>query len=219
MATKSSNLPALLPDREALDCAVITSEHVFLTNQQQKDRVWNLFSRYNGTRAAPNYTRESFERAVTTGRMSHGVLIVKYNGDDAAFACLTQFRNWLIVTRYAQLGLSGLPIGSGGLLPLVVRYAESMKLDGVAFTFNEYNLILRDIFAGNKCVKPVRFWRKKYDRYRDHKIFVTAGEIMDRTISIEHPIFFNSTVQYATYIPFKNTVPPFVRHEKQKTTS
>ena len=208
-----------MPTREQLFNAVITTEVLDVYNNASAEKVWALFEKYNGRRSADNYTREAFIRSIHKGRMSDGVLVVKYNGEDVAFCCMTQYRGWLFLTRHVQYGMRGLPIASGVLIPAAVEVAKQKKLDGVTFAFNDHNKVIRDIFAGGKCVVPARFSRPRYDQIRDHDIFKTASETMASIISIEHPIFLNSTKQYAMYIPLTGKAPVFVDYEKSQAAS
>jgi hypothetical protein len=208
-----------MPTREQLFNAVFSVQYIQVNNNESAEKVWKLFQQYNGRRSKDNYTRESFERSIKKGRMADGVLVVQYNNMDAAFFCMTNHENWLFITRHVQFGMRGLPLGSGILIPAAIKIAKAKRRHGVAFAFNEHNKVIRDIFAGKKCVEPTRFSKDRYANIRDHDVFTNAAKTMDSMISIEHPIFLNSTKQYAMYIPFTDKTPPFLDYEESQTAS
>lgn len=105
------------------------------------DRLWSLFSLYNGERLKENYSKEAFDNLIKTDRFAYGAAVTYIDEKPSLFYGLGQIENWIIVTRGVEIFHFNydLPIFLGHSLPFVIDRAIADKKSGFIMTFNEKN--------------------------------------------------------------------------------
>lgn len=188
-------------DREVLFNSKIEVEY-FEIDSEGESRLWNLFQKYQGKRAAENYTKEVFDDLIRLKRFS-GALEIKFNGETFHFCALSERNGWIIITRYVRLKRIMLPPMAGIAIPFIEENLLSGK-KGIVMTFNDYNKALFDMFPGNADQWDNMETTKELV---DHSIFQTAKKTVGRIIKLNNQLIHHNTLQWIAYLPKDNDVP------------
>lgn len=167
----------------------------FEVKDEGVDRLWSLFSLYNGKRSKENYSKEAFDNLVKTDRFAYGATVTYIDEKPSLFYGLGQIENWIITTRAVGIFhfTYDLPIFLGHSLPFVIDRATTDKKSGLIMTFNENNKRLLEMSYPPKKITS---------KYRDHPIYQKYLNTVYNLQSIDHMVWYQHTKQYVRYMNF-----------------
>ena len=150
------------------------------------DKLWQLFSLYKNDRFSNNYSKESFDRLISTNRFSYGAVVTYINDQPSLFFGLSEVKNWVVVTRGVELFHFNydLPIFLGHSLPFTIELVKSNNKTGLFMTFNKENRLLYRM-----CFPPTKI----NSIYKDHEIYVTYLKVVNSLRSLPQTVQYYNT--------------------------
>jgi hypothetical protein len=196
-----------------------------LDNDDNINKLWKLFSLYNGKRSTENYNRSQFDFLIHENRFSYGVIELSIDGETILYSGFSEYENWIVVTRYVVLKFSSIPFSSAYMIPYIIEKCKQDHKDGVVYTFNHHMRLFQDFCNQNRIISQSNFSyeEKKKIRYSilrkhpdliNHELFNKSYETDKLYNIIDHPVWYKYTKQWVVYIPLNNTIPKFQKYEE-----
>lgn len=188
-------------NRKELNNSSITNE--FYTISGNENRVLEVFKSYDGRRSKENYSLESFRFLIQSNRFNYGLVETYCDGKLVCFSGFSIYRNWVSTTRYISFSGLRIPFYLGSCIPFLLSRIENENFDGIFFSINEHNLMLKMLIQDDLK----RFHTD--EKILEHHLFQEKKKVIGMMKTIEHPVVYRMTKQYIVYIPLRGKEPSF----------
>jgi len=165
-------------------------------DKENVNRIWNLWSSYEGERLKKNYTEEALTRTIRAQRFDLGFFIVER--DDAVVASfgLTLYNGWAIGTRYIKHTKKIEPIAAVVIAPFLRKFLGD-KVEGMAVAYNSEEKRTLSLF--NQKSDRVYVYRNLSENDLKH---------LHDFRELDYEVYYRNTRQRVFYAPYKEGAKP-----------